>query len=121
MISATRCSCYIQCLGCRSTYSNTQNRVTVCAIRRTGYYIWIRRIFIRLQIGAGICVSTPSGAGEPPQAKCGSANIRLNLTTDKQLLQTIQVVLCVCAILQDKTPPPRSGTTLAEQMYVNVQ
>ena len=33
---ATRCSCYMQCLGCQSKYSNTQNLSAADVIGRTG-------------------------------------------------------------------------------------
>ena len=32
IMSATCCSCYIQCLGCRTKYSNMQNCSAACAI-----------------------------------------------------------------------------------------
>ena len=45
-ISATRCSCYKLCLGCKRKYSNTQNRD---GTERSLYWN-SRKLFIRLQI-----------------------------------------------------------------------
>ena len=54
VISATWFSCYKQCLGRRSKYSNTQNYSVARAIGRMGIVCNTLKLFIRLQIVAGL-------------------------------------------------------------------